>query len=270
MTRIPALFHPAQTLDCGQAFRWRQRPEDPAKWEGAAFGQVLTIKEEAGELVLSCGPQELEQTWRRYFDLAEDYDAARRALAGVHPALGEAAAFAPGIRILRQEPWEALCSFILSQNNHIGRIKGILGRFCQQFGEAIPGTDWAAFPSPERVAGLSLEDLAPLRCGYRGAYVLDAARQVAGGLVDLERIDQEPAAFGREELQRIKGVGPKVAECALLYGFHKTECFPMDVWMKRAMAALLPGVRPEGLGRNAGLAQQYIFHYSRMHPELFQ
>ena len=109
-----------------------------------------------------------------------------------------------------------------------------------------------------------------MRCGYRGAYVLDAARQVAGGLVDLERIDQEPAAFGREELQRIKGVGPKVAECALLYGFHKTECFPMDVWMKRAMAALLPGVRPEDLGRNAGLAQQYIFHYSRMHPELFQ
>lgn len=269
MTRIPALFDPAQTLDCGQAFRWQQSGE-PGRWEGGAFGRALSITQEPDGLSLSCGRQELEEIWQGYFDLEEDYGAIRRELSDMHPVLAEAAAFAPGIRILRQEPWEALCSFILSQNNNIGRIKGMIRRFCGLFGQETPGTDWRAFPSPDRVAGLSAEDLAPLRCGYRGEYVLDAARMVAGGQVDLQGIAREPAAFGREELRKIKGVGPKVAECALLYGFHKTECFPMDVWMKRAMAALLPGMRPEDFGRNAGLAQQYIFHYSRLHPELFR
>ena len=183
--------------------------------------------------------------------------------------MAEAAAFAPGIRILRQEPWEALCSFIISQNNHIPRIKGIIERLCQRLGAEIPGTAWHAFPTAERLAACSLEDLAPLRAGFRAKYLLDAARKVASGQVDLARVAAAPVEEGRRELQTIFGVGPKVAECALLYGFHKTECFPLDVWMKRAMATLLPGRRPEEFGENAGLAQQYLFHYSRMHPELF-
>ena len=158
---------------------------------------------------------------------------------------------------------------MVSQNNNIRRIQGIVERLCQLFGEPLEGGK-RAFPTAERVAGLSPEELAPLRCGYRAAYVLDAAEMVASGRLDLERVAREPAGFGREELQRIRGVGPKVAECALLYGFHKTECFPMDVWMKRAMKTLLPGLRPEDFGTNAGLAQQYIFHYSRRHPELFR
>ena len=113
------------------------------------------------------------------------------------------------------------------------------------------------------------EDLAPLRAGWRAAYLLDAAQKVAGGEIDLERIKALPMPEARAELMRIKGVGPKVAECVLLYGLHRLEAFPMDVWMKRAMATLLPGRRPEEFGENAGLAQQYLFHYSRMHPELF-
>lgn len=269
MTRIPALFSPAETLSCGQAFRWRQDPEDPACWEGVAFGRVLRVRESGGELELSCPEEEFEALWRGYFDLDTDYPAIRAELSALSPVLAEAASYAPGIRILRQEPWEALCSFVLSQNNNIRRIEGIVDRFCLLFGEPLEGGA-RAFPRAERVAGLSLEDLAPLRCGYRGAYVLDAARAVASGRVDLERTAREPAAFGREELRKIRGVGPKVAECALLYGFHKTECFPMDVWMKRAMKTLLPGLRPEDLGESAGLAQQYVFHYSRRHPELFE
>jgi len=269
-TKFPAALDLAQTLDCGQAFRWKQTEDDPDVWAGAAFGKYLSLRKTGDELELMCSQEDLDGVWRTYFDLDEDYDRVRQELSEISPVLAAASAFAPGIRILRQEPWEALCSFILSQNNNIGRIKGIIDTFCRRFGEAISGSSLYAFPTPQAVARLAVEDLAPLRAGYRAPYVLDAARKVADGRIDLARIASEPAGFGREELRKIKGVGPKVAECALLYGFHKTECFPMDVWMKRAMAQLLPGVSPEDFGLNAGVAQQYIFHYSRMHPELFE
>lgn len=268
--RFPACFHLAETLDCGQAFRWRRLPGDPEVWEGAAFGRVLRLRQLGGQLELSCTAEEFKRVWRGYFDLDEDYAAIRAGLAQLSPALRQAVAYAPGIRILRQEPWEALCTFILSQNNNIARIKGIVERFCGLFGSAIPGEGLRAFPGAETVAGLSLEDLGELRAGYRARYVLDAARKVADGWIDLKRIAEEPVEYGREELRKIHGVGPKVAECALLYGFHKTECFPMDVWMKRAMERLLPGMGPGDLGPYAGIGQQYIFHYSRMHPELFR
>ena len=264
--RIPASFGLSETLDCGQAFRWRQEGD---VWRGAAYGKELSIRELGAELELSCSGQDLKQVWRDYFDLGEDYEAIRMELSELSPVLKEAAEFAPGIRILRQEPWEALCSFVLSQNNNIKRIKGIVERFCNLFGDEIEGSELRAFPSAERLAQLELEDLEELHSGYRAPYILDAARKVANSEIDLNRVAQEPAAYGREELRKIKGVGPKVAECALLYGFHKTDCFPMDVWMKRAMAQLLPGKTPEDFGTNAGIAQQYIFHYSRMHPELF-
>lgn len=268
--RIPAAFDLAQTLDCGQAFRWRQKDNDPGVWCGEAHGRRLTLRKVGDELELDCTQEDMDSVWRDYFDLDEDYARIRQELSGLSPVLAEAADFAPGIRILRQEPWEALCSFVLSQNNNISRIKGLVDNFCCMFGEPISGTDAYAFPAPQAVASLSLEDLAPLRSGYRAPYILDAAQKVADGRIDLALVASEPAEFGREELRKIKGVGPKVAECALLYGFHKTECFPMDVWMKRAMAQLLPGMVPGDFGPNAGLAQQYIFHYSRMHPELFE
>ncbi len=220
----------AQTLDCGQAFRWQPAGQGSPAWEGAAFGQALCLVPEEGGLRLNCSQDQAQKLWRRYFDLDEDYGRIRQELAEFSPVLAQAAAYAPGIRILRQDPWEALCTFILSQNNHILRIKSLVSRFCTLFGDPVPGSAWRAFPPPAR----------------------------------------EPAEYGREELRRLPGVGPKVAECALLYGFHKTECFPMDVWMKRAMARLLPGVRPEDFGPRAGIAQQYLFHYSRMHPELFR
>ena len=272
----PVSFDLAQTLDCGQAFRWRpaplweKAPGGPlALWEGAAFGKVLRLGQQGGQVWFFCSQREFDALWRGYFDLDADYEAKRRALSALSPALAEAAAFAPGIRLLRQEPWEALCSFIISQNNHIPRIKGIIHRLCQAFGEPIGETGWHTFPTPRRLSACTLEDLAPLRAGFRAKYLLDAAQKVSSGEVDLAQVAQAPLEEGRRQLQKIAGVGPKVAECALLYGFHRTECFPLDVWMKRAMAALLPGRSPEDFGEDAGLAQQYLFHYSRMHPELF-
>ena len=258
----------AQPLDCGQAFRWQEiAAPGGSAWHGTAFGHTLTVQKRDGAFFFDCTQAEFDAVWFPYFDFGTDYAAIRRALCDLHPVLRDAAAFAPGIRILRQEPWEALCSFIISQNNNIPRIKGILERLCTLLGTEIPGG--RAFPTAERLSACTAETLAPVRAGFRAKYLIDAARRVSSGALDLERVRTLPLDEARSALQTVLGVGPKVADCALLYGLHRTECFPLDVWMKRAMA-LLPGVSPQDFGENAGVAQQYIFHYARMHPELFR
>ena len=269
---IPAVFDPEETLTCGQAFRWKEATgEDGIPcWEGVAKGHVLRLRKDGKNTLFFCSEQDFDGLWRDYFDLGQDYEEKRIFLASLDPVLSQAAEYAPGIRILRQEPWEALCSFIISQNNNIPRIQGIVERLCELLGDPIPGTPHFSFPAPERLASCTVEDLAPLRAGFRAKYLIDAAQKVVRGEIDLQKTARSPVEFGRSELQKILGVGPKVAECALLYGFHKTECFPMDVWMKRAMEVLLPGMTPADFGENAGLAQQFLFHYSRMHPELFE
>ena len=192
-------------------------------------------------------------------------------LSALHPALKAAAEFAGGIRILKQEPFEALCSFIISQNSNIPRIKGIIERLFLHFGEPFlyHNETRYAFPTPKKLASCTPEDLAPLRAGFRAKYLIDAAKRIASGEIDLEAVRKMPLPDAKAKLQTISGVGPKVADCALLYGLHRTECFPMDVWMKRAVS-LLPRLSPADFGENAGIAQQYLFHYVRMHPELFK
>ena len=120
------------------------------------------------------------------------------------------------------------------------------------------------------MAELTVEDLAPLRSGFRAKYLVSASQMVASGEIDLSSLYTMDLGEARRILQKIHGVGPKVAECVLLYGFHRMECFPMDVWMKRAMALLYPGETGERFGKFAGIAQQYLFHYSREHPELWE
>lgn len=272
MTRIPLppAFDLRQTFTCGQCFRWQpeESPNGNALWTGIAQGRKLKICQRENALDISCSKAEFETFWAVYFDLQADYPGMQKRLAAFHPILREAIQYAPGIRILRQAPWEALCSFIISQNNHIPRIMGIIQRLCALCGEPLEGEEYA-FPTAAILAGHTLESLAEIRAGFRAKYLLSAADLVSSDVIDLEGIDKNSLAYGRETLQKIMGVGPKVAECALLYGFHKTEAFPMDVWMKRAMAVLFPGMDPADFGDCAGLAQQYIFHYSRMHPELF-
>ena len=145
-------------------------------------------------------------------------------------------------------------------------ITGIIERLCCQFGNPIGG-GLCAFPPPERLAGLSPEDLAPLRSGFRARYLIDAARQVTGGTVDLAALSALPTAEARAELMKIVGVGKKVADCALLFGFGHGDCFPVDVWIGRALAELLPEGLPPSLAPCAGIAQQMIFHYMRACPD---
>ena len=225
-------FALSETLDCGQAFRWRQR-EDGC-WEGVAGGRYLCLESQGEDIFLQAVPEADLPFWRQYFDLERDYEELA-VLFRKNPCLRRALASCPGIRVLRQEPWEALCTFILSANNNIPRIKGIVERLCQGWGEAVPGTGLPAFPKPEALAPLGEEDLAPLRAGWRSAYLLDAARQVAGGRLDLEETASLPTREAEARLLEVKGVGKKVAQCVLLFGFGRVECIPMDVWMKRVM-----------------------------------
>lgn len=259
-------FDLAETLDCGQAFRWEKKEDD--LWHGIALDHELTAGQKGDEITLNCSEEEFESFWKDYFDLSEDYRSIKKRLSEMSPVLREASSYAPGIRILKQDHWEAMCSFIISQNNNIPRIKGIIERLCENFGEKQK--EYYSFPSAERIAALEPEDLAPIRCGFRAKYLIAGARAVTGDKNFLKDIETLPVDEARKRLQTVKGIGPKVADCTLLYGFHRTECFPLDVWMKRAMAELLPENKPEDFGLDAGIAQQYIFHYSRMHPELFE
>ena len=255
-------FSLERTLDCGQAFRWRALED--GLFEGVVHGKVLRLSQQEDKITFyRTTPQDMALYWNDYFDLPRDYEAIDRLLCR-DDRLRTAAADARGIRLLRQEPWEALCTFILSQNNNIPRIKGIVERLCRDLGQEVE-EGYFAFPTPERLAGCRPEDLASARCGFRTKYLLDAARRVAGGAIDLASLYAMPIDEARANLQTIYGVGAKVAECTLLYGFGRLECFPMDVWMKRVMASLFPDGLPADFTQIAGVAQQYLFHYGRIH-----
>lgn len=256
-------FSLPQTLDCGQCFRWQSVNEEQTVWKGIALGRLLTIEKQEEDVFFfyPCTEEEFYRLWVPYFDLERDYGEIKTQLSK-DPIMEEAIAYAPGIRVLRQDGWETLCTFIISQNNNIKRIRGIVERFCTLLGKPIDGG--YDFPTPEQVATATLEDLAPLRAGFRAKYLLDAAQKVQSGQLRLEHLPSLPYAEAQAELRQIYGVGPKVADCTLLFGFGRMDAFPMDVWMKRVMQLLYPQGLPAEVLPYRGIAQQYLFHYARM------
>lgn len=256
-------FRLAATLDCGQAFRWQGRVD--GRWEGVAGGRYLQLEENGEDILLFCHQEDLP-FWREYFDLDRDYAALWEKFRR-NPTLREALECCPGIRVLRQQPWETLCTFIISANNNIPRIKGIVERLCQGFGKEIAGTELHAFPGPEQLADRKAEELALLRAGWRTEYILDAARRVADGRLDLTEIETLPTDQALLRLREVKGVGPKVAQCIMLFGYGRVDCIPMDVWMKRVMMEFYPNGFPRYLRPYGGIAQQVLFSYIRSRNE---
>ena len=253
---------PRRTFDCGQCFRWNEGGD--GKYRGVASGRAAVVWTEGGSAWIECAPGDID-FWRDYLDMETDYEAARRSIE-VCDYLRDCAAYGEGIRILRQDRWEALCSFIISQCNNIPRIKGIVEKLCALYGEPVeaPWGEARAFPAAERVAELEEIDLAPLHAGYRAPYILAAARAVAAGELDLEKTGLLPCTEARAELKKLNGVGDKVANCVVLFGLHQLDGFPVDVWIKRALAENMPeGFEPSSLGKYAGLAQQYMFYHAR-------
>ena len=252
-------FDLAQTLDCGQAFRWKQ--DEKGHWCGIAAGQFARLYTENGKIIIeNISKENFKAFWENYFDLKRDYGEVIAEISE-NEKIAAAAKMAGGIRILNQEPWEALCSFIISQNNNIPRIKGIIDRLCENFGEKIHGG--YTFPTAEKLSKLKAEDLACIRSGFRAKYIIDAAKKVASGEIDLDALKNTDSETAAASLMTIKGVGPKVADCAMLYGLSHIEAFPKDVWIKRALAEYFDGSLPDCAKKYAGIAQQYIFYYIR-------
>lgn len=241
-----------QTLDCGQAFRWTKTSSDG--YTGFFLDRQLFISGGNGRFLLhNVTEEEFLTVWADYFDLSTDYGELKR-IFSEDETLSKACAFAGGIRLLRQDAWEALCSFIISQNNNIPRIKGIISRLCDEMN---------GFPSAAKLSGYTADELSFLRAGFRAKYIENAAALVAGGKTDLGYLRTAPIDEARTALMQIKGVGPKVAECALLYGMYRTEAFPIDVWIRRVLEQYYPDGFPEFASKWAGIAQQYLFHYIR-------
>lgn len=288
------LFSLKDTLECGQAFRYEKISEEEGYVEylTVAYGKIINVgQKKAGELIFyDEWTEEYEKTVVKYFALDTDYEAIRQDIISRtdSPHLKAAADCAGGIVILRQEPWEALFSFIISQNNNIPRIRKIIRAISSEYGENLAvkegrgecpmkkdglfaGCDECkscgicySFPTPSDVVD-NPEGLLPSKPGFRYKYLMSAAERVAFGETSLAEI----ALVGKydhtmEELKKIKGVGDKVASCAALFGFGNLEAFPIDVWMKRAIDEYFDGkLDPKTLGPYAGVAQQYIFHYIR-------
>ncbi len=248
----------ALSLDCGQAFRWKET--DDGCWQGVAKGNFLKLSQKGNTITFFDTTEEVfNSVWREYFDIDRDYKSILSSY--TDQSLKTACEAYPGIRILKQDEWEAICSFIISANNNIPRIKGIIERLCSTFGEKV-GESYS-FPSSSVIAKCTVEDLAPLRSGFRAKYIIDAAQKLSSGEIDIEKIKKLPFDEAKQELLKIKGVGEKVAQCALLYGFGRMEAFPVDVWVKRIVSELYPEGLPECIKGTEGIAQQYLFHWRR-------
>ena len=264
----------AATLDSGQVFRWRQ---ENGSWLGVVGKrQVRLTQQHDGILAKADAPMETWD-WLREF-LQSDVEL--RKILQTFPddePMNHAVAECSGLRVLRQEPWECLASFILSATKQIVQIRQIVAQLCKCFGEQLADTDddlSYAFPSAEKIASVTEKDLRGCKMGFRAPNLLGAARDIAEGKLDLNALRYLPYTEARTELMKLRGVGGKIADCVLLFAYGFDSAFPVDVWVERALQTLyfpkrranekkLRHFAATHFGPHAGYAQQYLFHYMR-------
>ncbi len=253
-------FDLAATLDCGQCFRWSQN--ENGSISGVFRDKFLTVTQNGDDIIFyDTTLDDFNDIWCEYFDFNTDYKKIKKYLS-FDDTLKTAITYTGGIHILKQDAWEVICSFIISQNNNIPRIKGIIGRLCENFGDKLCDGVYT-FPSAEKIASLTVEDLSGLRAGFRAKYIIDAAKKISLREIDMPSLYTAPLDKAQKELQKITGIGPKVSACALLFGFYRINAFPVDVWIKKALNHFYKDGFPKKAEKYAGIAQQYIFHYIR-------
>ncbi len=287
-------FDPVHIFECGQCFRWQRQPDgsytgvvrgkvanvaytpDATQTHGATYTPGMSgISDTPGTLVLeNVTMEDFQQIWFDYFDLGTDYAQIKKAVS-IDPIMKKAVEFGKGIRILRQEPWEVLISFILSSNNRIPRIIKIIEDICRLNGAQIEyaGRNYFAFPDSAALAACTLEQIQECRAGYRCEYIHETSKAVAECGFDPQRLAAMETDEARETLLQFKGVGNKVADCILLYSGIKRDVFPTDVWVRRVMEELyfrreasfkeIQQFAAEHFGGYAGAAQQYLFYFAR-------
>ena len=264
----------SQTLECGQCFRFEKLEEE--NYVVIAFGRILNIYQDGNSIVFkNTSAKDFEDIWIKYFDLERDYNNIKETISKNDSVLEEAISYAPGIRIISQERFECLISFIISQNNRIPMIKKVIENISVKFGKYIGsfmGKDYYSFPIPCELSKADVESLMECKTGFRAKYIMDAVDKVLNKKIDLS-VDDKTEVL-RENLMSIKGVGNKVSDCVLMFSYGKVETFPTDVWIKRIMSELyfdgidtsindIHKLAQENFGQYAGYAQQYLFNYAR-------
>ena len=268
-------FDPRDIFTCGQAFRWYE--EADGSFTFIAHGKVVNAKKVDGEIFLrGVDKASFDEIFYNYFDLSRDYKIVMEELAR-DEVMKNATDYGKGIRILNQDKFETIISFIISANNQIPRIKNAIEKISEMYGDYL-GEDenrkYYSFPSAEKLSLARPEDLREFaRVGFRDVRIVETANLIKDGYVNLDEIDKMDLEDARSALQVLPGVGPKVADCILLFAFDRKESFPVDVWIKRVMEELyLKEVTPkskiamrgrEVFGKNAGFANQYLFYYGR-------
>lgn len=265
-------FIPRHIFECGQCFRFAVKPD--GSYTIVAKGKVINVSKENEKIILkNTTDNDVADVWYDYFDLGTDYSAIKKSLSS-DKHLKESIKYGNGIRILNQDLWECIISFIISANNNIPRIQGIIERLCERFGDKIKAFDstYYSFPDADRLLTVKKEDLSFLRAGYRDSYLIDAISKVSSGEINLGNIKNLNTKEAKSELLKIKGIGNKVADCILLFGNGRCETFPVDVWVKRSVGALyadeIKDLSIHEFAKNkfsdlAGYAQQYLFYYMR-------
>jgi N-glycosylase/DNA lyase len=230
-----------------------------------AFGKYLELRQEGDDIFFDCTQEEFDGVWRKYFDIDTDYGEVIGSIDSNDSYLVSAADFGGGIRILRQDLWEMIISFIVSQQNNIKRIRRCIGFLCERYGEkkvSDAGVEYYDFPTAESLSKVSIGELYACNLGYRSRYIHETSNAVYRGDIDLEALYDMDYASARKQLIRLCGVGAKVADCICLFALHKTEAFPKDTHINKVLAAQYPDGFPfERYGDYSGILQQYIFYY---------
>ena len=269
-------FDLAQTLECGQCFHFVKLDEND--YVLTAKGRLLHVSQQADTVTFyDTEEDEYVNVWKDYFDMDRDYSEIKNKLLEKDDKLKDAIESMWGVRILNQDFFETLISFIISQNKQIPHIKKIVADISAKFGSykgTYGGVDMYTFPTLEQLTNASEEDFKELKTGFRAPYIMDACQKVVSGEIVLNDLFNMSSQEAKEELMKIKGVGPKVSDCILLFAYGKMDLFPTDVWIKRVIEGMyfegkeisLQAIQTfarEYFADLAGYAQQYLFYYGR-------
>lgn len=268
-------FDPKHIFECGQCFRWKA--QDDGSYTGVAKGRVINVSREGDKVYLkNTNLEDFNKIWKEYFDLDTDYTQIKSELRKMDKYLEKATEFGWGIRLLKQDPWEMIISFIISSNNRIPMIQKAIANLSREYGTYIgeyDGMDYYDFPTPEQLNKASVEEIRACSTGFRDKYIKSTTESVINNNDDVYEYFKLDTEDCRKELMKFNGIGPKVCDCIALFGMQKYDTFPVDVWVKRVMQEFyveddmsLPKIRKYAIdkfGKLSGFAQQYLFYYAR-------
>lgn len=272
-------FELKDIFECGQCFRWNENED--GSYTGVINNGILNV-EKQGEKIIFTGmlDGDIKEIVRFYFDLDRNYEEIKMQLSNIDKYLKTSVEYGKGIRILNQDLWETIISFIISANNNIPRIKGIIERISKKYGTEIEwnGEKYYIFPTPEQLGKATVKDLRDLGTGFRDIRIYETTQKVLSGEFNLKEVQKKDTLYARDELLTLSGVGPKVADCILLFSTLKRfDVFPIDVWVRRVMNELyikkedetkvskneIAKIAEKKFGNLEGLAQQYLFYWKR-------